>query len=36
MATLNPSDVINGVVIVSHDIHGDERGFFIETYRRQW
>ena len=36
MATLNPSDVINGVVIVSPDIHGDERGFFIETYRRQW
>ena len=36
MATLNPSDVIDGVVVVSPDIHGDERGFFIETYRRQW
>ena len=36
MATLSPSDVIDGVVIVAPDIHGDERGIFIETYRRNW
>jgi dTDP-4-dehydrorhamnose 3,5-epimerase len=36
MATLSPSDVIDGVVVVSPDIHGDERGIFIETYRRNW
>jgi len=24
------------VVVVSPDIHGDDRGIFIETYRRQW
>ena len=36
MATLIPSDVIDGVVIVTPDIHADERGCFIETYRRSW
>jgi dTDP-4-dehydrorhamnose 3,5-epimerase len=36
VATIIPSDVIDGVVIVEPDIHGDERGIFIETYRRQW
>jgi len=36
MATLSPSEVIDGVVVVSPDIHGDERGIFIETYRRNW
>ena len=36
MATLIPSEVIDGVVVVSPDIHGDERGIFIETYRRNW
>ncbi|HEY2999223.1 MAG TPA: dTDP-4-dehydrorhamnose 3,5-epimerase family protein [Acidimicrobiales bacterium] len=36
MATIVPSDVIDGVVVVEPDIHGDERGIFIETYRRQW
>ena len=36
MATLTPSDVIDGVVVVAPDIHGDERGIFIETYRRNW
>ena len=35
MATIVPSDVIDGVV-VEPAIHGDERGIFIETYRRQW
>ena len=36
MATIVPSDVIDGVVVVEPDLHGDERGIFIETYRRQW
>ena len=27
---------IAGVYIVEPDIHGDERGIFIETYRREW
>jgi dTDP-4-dehydrorhamnose 3,5-epimerase len=36
VATILPSDVIEGVVVVVPDIHGDERGIFIETYRRQW
>jgi dTDP-4-dehydrorhamnose 3,5-epimerase len=36
MATVNESDVINGVVIVEPDSHGDERGRFVESYRRSW
>lgn len=36
MATVTPSDVIDGVYIVEPDIHRDERGYFIETYRRSW
>jgi len=27
---------IEGVQIVELDVHGDERGFFVETYRREW
>ena len=36
MATLTPSDVIDGVVVVDPVVHGDERGFFVETYRPSW
>jgi dTDP-4-dehydrorhamnose 3,5-epimerase len=36
MATVSESDVIAGVFVVDPAIHGDERGFFVETYRRQW
>ena len=36
MANVVPSDVIDGVYVVEPDIHGDARGIFIETYRRQW
>src|SRR6185295_12804283 len=36
MATVTESDVISGVYIVDPSIHGDERGYFVETYRRQW
>jgi dTDP-4-dehydrorhamnose 3,5-epimerase len=34
--TVTPSDVIDGVVVVVPDVHGDERGRFVETYRRSW
>jgi dTDP-4-dehydrorhamnose 3,5-epimerase len=31
-----PSSVIDGVIVVRPDVHGDERGRFVETYRRSW
>jgi dTDP-4-dehydrorhamnose 3,5-epimerase len=27
---------INGLVLIAPSVFGDERGFFVETYRRQW
>lgn len=36
MAQVTESDVISGVWLVQPDIHGDDRGRFIETYRREW
>ncbi|MDQ2679294.1 MAG: dTDP-4-dehydrorhamnose 3,5-epimerase [Actinomycetota bacterium] len=36
MAQIEPSDVIDGVYVVTPTVHGDERGYFVETYRRQW
>jgi dTDP-4-dehydrorhamnose 3,5-epimerase len=30
------SEQISGVWVVEPDIHGDERGRFVETYRRSW
>lgn len=36
MPIVNPSDEITGVVHVTPDIHADERGMFVETYRRDW
>lgn len=36
MAELLPSPVIDGVVEVQPVVHGDDRGAFIETYRRSW
>ena len=36
MATLNKSEVIDGIVIVEPTVHRDDRGYFIETYRREW
>lgn len=27
---------ITGVVVVEPDVHGDQRGRFVETYRREW
>jgi len=36
MATVVESDVIAGVFIVDPQIHADDRGIFVETYRREW
>src|SRR5579862_6152331 len=36
MPAVTPSDVIVDVVVVEPDAHGDERGRFVETYRRSW
>jgi dTDP-4-dehydrorhamnose 3,5-epimerase len=36
MAQLTPSELIDGVVIVQPEMYGDERGYFIESYRREW
>ncbi len=36
MAEVSPCEAISGSFIVSPDIHGDERGVFVETYRREW
>ena len=36
MPELLPSKVIDDVVVVRPDVHGDQRGRFVETYRRSW
>ena len=36
MAQVVPSENIEGVYVVTPEVHGDERGFFVETYRREW
>ena len=36
MATVTESDVVAGVHIVDPKLFGDDRGVFIETYRREW
>jgi dTDP-4-dehydrorhamnose 3,5-epimerase len=36
MAEVVESDVIAGVRVVTPMVHADERGCFVETYRRQW
>jgi dTDP-4-dehydrorhamnose 3,5-epimerase len=36
MAKITESDSIAGVWVVEPDLHGDDRGLFIETYRREW
>ena len=36
MPTIVPSEEIEGVVLVVPDVHGDERGRFVESYRREW
>jgi dTDP-4-dehydrorhamnose 3,5-epimerase len=36
VARVSPSELIAGVVLVTPEGHGDERGMFYETYRRSW
>ncbi len=36
MADITESTVIAGVYEVEPTVHADERGIFVETYRRQW
>jgi dTDP-4-dehydrorhamnose 3,5-epimerase len=36
MPNIIESEVITGVVMVELDAHGDERGRFLESYRRSW
>ena len=36
MPNIVESDVIADVFVVEPDAHGDERGRFVETYRRSW
>ena len=36
MPEVHESDLIAGVYVVEPSIHGDQRGLFIETYRREW
>jgi dTDP-4-dehydrorhamnose 3,5-epimerase len=36
MTTVTESNEISGVHNVEPAIHGDARGFFVETYRREW
>ena len=36
MPDVNPSELIDGVYIVEPSVFGDDRGYFVETYRRQW
>src|SRR6202790_761696 len=36
MPRLTPSDAIADVVVVEADVHGDERGRFVETSRPSW
>jgi dTDP-4-dehydrorhamnose 3,5-epimerase len=36
MPTVTESEVIADVMVVEPDRHGDERGRFVETYRRSW
>ena len=36
MGTVTESEQIQGVHLVVPDVFGDDRGFFVETYRREW
>ena len=36
MAEVKESSTIVGVYVVEPQVHGDARGFFVETYRREW
>ncbi len=36
MPTVKPSELIDGVFVVEPSLFGDDRGYFVETYRREW
>ena len=36
MATITESPTIAGVHLVDPQVFGDERGYLVETYRREW
>ncbi|HLG00319.1 MAG TPA: dTDP-4-dehydrorhamnose 3,5-epimerase family protein [Acidimicrobiia bacterium] len=36
MPIIEEAKEIRGVYVVTPDLHGDERGVFIETFRREW
>ena len=36
MPSIIESEVVADVIVVEPDRHGDERGRFVETYRRSW
>ena len=36
MPEITPSEAIAGVVVVTPDVHGDNRGCFVETFRKEW
>lgn len=36
MPKVTPSELIDGVQLVQPELFGDERGYFVETYRREW
>ena len=36
MASVKPVAGIAGALLVEPDLHADDRGLFLETYRRQW
>jgi dTDP-4-dehydrorhamnose 3,5-epimerase len=36
MAKITQSETIAGVYHADPDVHGDDRGIFVETYRREW
>jgi dTDP-4-dehydrorhamnose 3,5-epimerase len=36
MPEITQSDAITGVVIVTPHVHGDNRGCFVETFRKEW
>ena len=36
MPEITPSKEISGVVVVKPDVHGDNRGRFVETFRQEW
>ncbi|MBD35931.1 MAG: dTDP-4-dehydrorhamnose 3,5-epimerase [Actinobacteria bacterium] len=36
MTVINPSEIIQDVILITPEVFADERGFFVETYRKEW